>query len=814
MKTKSLLTILLCSLFYFTSCQKEVMEIVQPNTQETLVAESELTTLISKTSTKDGSKDNILDKSSCTTIELPVTVNVNGLDIIIDSEDDYEVIEAIFDQFEDDEDILNFIFPIKIILSDYTEIEINNQDDFEELIEDCVGENEEDDDIECIDFKYPISFSAYNTEFQIIDVVTIENDRQLHRFIKRVKEREIFASLNFPVEMILSNGDVVEVNNNKELQETIDAAKDDCDEDDDNDYGDDDFTKERLDNLLKSCPWLVYEFERNSDRLENRYIDYAIKFNEDNIVKVRTKEGELLSGEWESEITEDGAVVHLEFEGLEPFTLDWIVYELEPGKIKFYKEGGNRVILKKNCDIPVEFSPELIKNYLQECLWRITRLSVDGIDHEKDYIGTPLKFLDNNVVKIRVNGEYLEGTYDVVQNNHGNVLTIQLEGRPNLQLDWIVTFLDNGVMKLENQTSKMVMEWLCPNTDGDVMYVEDVLMDGLWEVAAYDADSNITTESFHGYTLDFYESGKILVTDPNHGQSRGSWLAYRKNGLRLGLRFGENYPFAELNHRWTIKEISENRIELKAYNSSGEIERIVVLEKKIEQGPTVEEIEAFLQECHWRVTKLVVDETHKDRAYYGTPIKFMENNGAMMRVKGEWLQGTYEVIPADDAMYLQIFFTDRPNLKLWWKITFLGEGIIKMENGNNDFIMEQHCPDGDEDLMYILDVLISTNWEVVAFESVEETDITTDSFIGYKLNFIENGRVEVKDIYEVVSHIGSWLNFRRNGLYLGMLFNDEAPFSELTHRWKIGEISPNRVELKDFNTDGELERVIILEATN
>jgi hypothetical protein len=128
--------------------------------------------------------------------------------------------------------------------------------------------------------------------------------------------------------------------------------------------------------------------------------------------------------------------------------------------------------------------------------------------------------------------------------------------------------------------------------------------------------------------------------------------------------------------------------------------------------------------------------------------------------------------------------------------------------------MEQHCPDGDEDLMYILDVLISTNWEVVAFESVEETDITTDSFIGYKLNFIENGRVEVKDIYEVVSHIGSWLNFRRNGLYLGMLFNDEAPFSELTHRWKIGEISPNRVELKDFNTDGELERVIILEATN
>ena len=788
------------------------MEIVQPDSEETLVADSELTTLISKTSTKDGSKDNILDKSSCTTIGLPVTVNVNGLDIIIDSEEDYEVIEAIFDEFEDDEDILNFIFPIKIILSDHTEIEINNQDEFEELIEDCVGENEEDDDIECIDFNYPISFSAYNTEFQIIDVVTIENDKQLHRFIKRVREGEIFASLNFPVEMVLANGEIIEVNNNKELQETIDAAKDDCDEDDDNDYGDDDFTKERLDNLLKSCPWLVYEFERDNNRFENRYVDYAMKFNEDGVVKIRTLEGELISGEWESEITEDGALVHLEFEGLEEFSLDWIVYELAPGKIKFYKEGGNKVILKKNCDIPVDFTPEMIKNYLQECLWRVTRLSVDGIDHEKDYIGTPLKFLDNNVVKIRVNGEYLEGTYNVVQNNFGIVLTIQLEGRPNLQLEWIVTFLDNGVMKLENQTSKMVMEWLCPNTDGDVMYVEDVLLDGLWEVAAYDADSDITTEHFFGYTLDFYESGKILVTDPNNGQSRGSWLAFRKNGLRLGLRFGDMFPMAELNHRWTIREISENRVELKDFNANGEIERIVVLEKKVVQGITVEEVEAYLQECHWRVTKLFVDETHKERPYYGVPIKFMENNGAMMRVKGEWLQGTYEVIPMDDGMYLQIFFADRPNLKLWWKITFLEDGMIKMENENNDFIMEQHCPDGDEDLMYILDVMVSSNWEVTAFESVHETDVTTDSFLGYTMNFIENGRVEVINPNEVVSDVGSWLNFRRNGLYLAMLFGEEMPFAELTHRWKIESIDTERIELRDYSSDGEIERVIVLEA--
>ena len=42
------------------------------------------------------------------------------------------------------------------------------------------------------------------------------------------------------------------VNNNEELERTINEAKDACDEDDDNDYGDDDFTKERLDEYIKN----------------------------------------------------------------------------------------------------------------------------------------------------------------------------------------------------------------------------------------------------------------------------------------------------------------------------------------------------------------------------------------------------------------------------------------------------------------------------------------------------------------------------------------------------------------------------------
>ena len=96
----------------FTSCQEEVVEVItDPNETEAIAADSMLATLMSSASTMDGSKDNIIDNASCLSIELPVTVVVNGLEIIIDSEEDYKVIEAIFNEFEEDEDSFRNYFP-------------------------------------------------------------------------------------------------------------------------------------------------------------------------------------------------------------------------------------------------------------------------------------------------------------------------------------------------------------------------------------------------------------------------------------------------------------------------------------------------------------------------------------------------------------------------------------------------------------------------------------------------------------------------------------------------------------------------------
>jgi hypothetical protein len=582
MKTKmrTLLLIPFFALLFFTSCQDEVTEITEPTEAEALTASSELTAMISSTSKMDGSEDNVIDNASCLSVQLPVTVIANGIEIKITTVEGYKTIEAIFKEFDDDDDKLEIVYPITIILSDYTEITINNREDFINLIKECKGENEEDDDIECIDFQYPISFSVYNKDFQFINTVTIESDKQLFKFMHRVKNNEVIAKLNYPVNMELADGTEIVVNNNIDLRNAIAEAKNACDEDDDNDFGDNDFTKERLDNLLKLCPWIVYEFKRNEDNLNDKYHEYAIVFKEDNVVKVKTRTGDILTGTWSTRVINDGALIKLEFDTLVDFSLEWFVYDLEPGKIKLFKAGGNRVILKKNCDVVVDYTKERIENYLQECFWRVARLSVDATEYERDYIGTPLKFLPNNVVKIRINGEMVEGTYEVGIRNAGFILQVNLAGRPNLKLEWLITFLEPGLIKLENDNNRMVLERHCPDVDGDLIFIDGALITGTWEVALYKDGDEDKTSNYDMYSIDFQITGRVKVTDPNNGIINGSWLSYRNNGLFLGLLFENQQPFTVLTHRWVIKEITAGRIELKDLSSTGSIERILVLEKK------------------------------------------------------------------------------------------------------------------------------------------------------------------------------------------------------------------------------------------
>ncbi len=314
-----------------TSCRKEESVLIEGPQNEVLKANSVVANLMQRTAMKDGSDDNIVDGANCFSIDFPFTVVVNGMEITVTSEEDLDTVEDIFDEFDDDDDTLEISFPVTIILSDFSEVTINSQEEFEDFADDCEGENEYDDDIECLDFVYPITASVFNSNNELIDTFTFNSDEDLYFFIDNLEDDDI-VGIDFPITVVLSDGTEVSVSDLDDLEDLIDDFEDDCDEDDDYDYNDDDCdncTTDALADFLTGCDsWYVDDLERNDNDLEERYSGYEFTFLSDGTITVDTG-SESFSGTWESNGSGNSITVSINIPDLPDFNADWILHELE-----------------------------------------------------------------------------------------------------------------------------------------------------------------------------------------------------------------------------------------------------------------------------------------------------------------------------------------------------------------------------------------------------------------------------------------------------------------------------------------------------
>ncbi len=310
LQVKTLSILLMTSVMVLnTSCRTELDEEIGAPQDQTLLANSKVANLMLKTAMNDGSRDNILDSSSCFGVALPVTVNVNGVEIIIDSEEDFQLIENIFNEFEDDLDSLEFIFPITLVFGDYTELIIENEDQLEQLVEDCAEDEEdedEDDDIECIDFQYPFTVSVFNENSELFETIAFTSDRELHDFIRNLDEDDI-VNIGFPITVVLSDGTEITINNLEDLEDTIEEAIDDCDE---NDIGEERFTQVITSQLLE-----VQKYKDNQSNETNNYRDYIFDFSEDGtvVITLENNDGDdttnvITNGTWSVRTRADGGL--------------------------------------------------------------------------------------------------------------------------------------------------------------------------------------------------------------------------------------------------------------------------------------------------------------------------------------------------------------------------------------------------------------------------------------------------------------------------------------------------------------------------
>lgn len=446
--------ILLAVAINLTSCQAEDPYILEINEEQTLMAGSSTINLMKLMVSNDGSYDNIIDGSSCFDISFPYTVAVNGVEITIHSEQDLEVIEELFDAVEDDDDILDIIFPITITMSDYSEIVINGVNDLKEIASQCI-EGGNDDDIECIDVIYPVTLFTYNTDRQETGSVVVNSDKDMRRFFTGLNATDL-VSIEFPVMFEKQDGTKVTVNSNSELATAINDAKDSCDEDDDNDHNDDDFTIERLDSYLVLCPMLVEEIKRNNQNNTEQYADYLLSFKEDGSVIARDREGNLLYGDWYTSVSDYRVKLNLEFEFLVDFNLEWYVYDLDEGRIKLYADDGNKIIMKKACEEEiVACSEAFIQEKLINCKWLVSNV-------ESDSFLASLR-IDFAEMYIRVYNEYGTSVDQGSWTIYGTTLTfndLSME-MANYIGDWEVIECGSDRFKIQRGEEYLVIEKEC-----------------------------------------------------------------------------------------------------------------------------------------------------------------------------------------------------------------------------------------------------------------------------------------------------------------------------------------------------------------
>ena len=551
----------------FTGCQSEFEEINGGNDTEAITANSTTAALIEKTTSNDGSFDNIVDGASCIALKFPYTVQVNGIEVIIDSREDLHAIEEIFDALDDDEDILNILFPITITLSDFTEIVIENLDQLEDLAEDCL-EGGDDDDIECIDFVYPITLFTFDVNEQVSGEVVIESDEQLRKFFNELGDDDLIG-IQFPLTLKKFDGTEIVVNSNAELAMALENAKDECDEDDDDDYNDDDFDEERFDFCLTECPWLVKEVVRDNVDNSDQYFEYVMTFTEDGGVTVKDREGNVLNGIWSARFTDRGPLLTLEFDVLVDFNLEWLVYEIGEHTIKLYAENGNKIILKQLCDdddIGVDLSG--LREILKECEWIIKKVKNQGEEIER-LLGYEFNFLPDGVVTLSNGVNTSEGTWEVGYNEEQVLsLLITIGDEPGVSFDWPLRDLDDHRLKFEVEEIdyELVLLRVCEDNagDGDVVEIRNMMLEGLWNVALFDDEGMDETMDYDGMDFDFNESHEVEVSVNVDPIANGLWRVVRdsNDNLVFYLNMGDDATFADLNEPWYITEVTSGRIEL------------------------------------------------------------------------------------------------------------------------------------------------------------------------------------------------------------------------------------------------------------
>ncbi|GGD98796.1 hypothetical protein [Planktosalinus lacus] len=450
---KPTLLLLLVSIF-FISCQKEEIDIIDETPSDAITAASDLAKLLINTSQNSGGIDDFIDGTSCSSIQFPYEVIINGQTITIADEDD-------LNNLVNTTATITVVFPVTVVFEDFSTLEINSQQELNELAALC---QTIDEAINCVEFVYPVTFFTYNSNNEQTGTVVINSNAELFQFITGL-DAGVYIAIDFPIEVILGDGSQVTVTSNAQLQGIIEN----CDE-----PGDDPPTPLDLETVLTTDSWFVSYFFDDEDETFV-FAGYEFFFNPGGEATA-TNGSTSIPGSWSITNSSSGQLkLNLDFGVNDPFDEleeDWKVMEFSNELIRLFDISGGDgstdylTFSRTPTDGGGSSEAQELRDAMTDGNWFISLYLEDGDEDETSHFNSfTFDFMENGQIAVSNSSVTLEGTWFVSGSDSNLKLVlnfIDVYPLDELDEDWSVVSFSNTLIDLIEEN----------DDDGDILKFE------------------------------------------------------------------------------------------------------------------------------------------------------------------------------------------------------------------------------------------------------------------------------------------------------------------------------------------------------
>ncbi len=432
------------------SCQKEEDIIIDPtDNSESFNGSSNFAANLLSATQNDGSIDNLIDGTSCFSIDFPVDVVANGQQVTLNSIDDLQLVEDIFNLFIGDTDLLNLVFPLTLISEDFSEQVVNDLASFNALVANCT--NDVSDDLSCLDFQFPITGTLYNASNEQTGTLSINNASEWFNFLSGLSS-DVYVAINYPI-TVLVGGTSTTVNSNTELTDIFNQT--DCSNSGGN-------TTTAIEDELTDGVWYVTYFFDDYDETSD-FNGYSFTFNADGTALADN--GMQTTGSWSTYTDSGVAKLDLNFGPLEPLEElmdDWEILSVSSDEIQLRDLSGNGstdyLTFGRTPNSGGGGSGET--NALIELLvtdqWYVNLMEEDLENDTCDYVDFTFTYNIDGTVQAVSTSRTVDGFWAVSNSSSGLelILNFNYDGQEDpfedLNDDWDVLFYDTESIQLED----------------------------------------------------------------------------------------------------------------------------------------------------------------------------------------------------------------------------------------------------------------------------------------------------------------------------------------------------------------------------